>query len=134
MEAVLDRRGFVVLRAGTAEEAIRLVKSATGADIVIVEGPLSGSSSQTEAAAQLHLAAPEVPILMVSSLALDKWPEDDFVRFGEMLSGHIDLLIRPLSQASFMSKAHSLIYTISYVDSKKLFDSASTRRQAIAAA
>ena len=33
MEAVLDRRGFIVLRAGTTEEAINLLKSA-GAPLI----------------------------------------------------------------------------------------------------
>ena len=133
MEAVLDRRGFVVVRASTTEETIRLLKAEAGVDIVIVEAPLSGSTSQTEAAAQIHKSAPEIPLLLVSDLSLDKWSEADYLQFGQLLSGHIDLLVKPLTQASFMSKAHSLIYTISYVDSKKLFDSAGTRRQAIAA-
>lgn len=133
MEAVLDRRGFVVQRAATAEEAIRLLK-ASAVEIVIVETPLSGSTSQTDAAAQIRSSSPEVPILLVSDLALDRRPEDDFLRFGQLVSGHIDLLVRPLTQASFMSKAHSLIYTVTYLDSKKLFASATTRRRALAGA
>ena len=106
MEAVLDRRGFVVLRAATTEEAINLLKSASAPiDLVIVEVPLSGSASQTEAAVEIHLSSLEIPILLVSDLSLDKWPEDDFLRFGQLLSGRIDLLVKPLSQASFMSSS-----------------------------
>jgi response regulator RpfG family c-di-GMP phosphodiesterase len=131
MEAVLDRRGFVVLRAGTTEEAIKLLKSADApVDLVIVEVPLSGSASQTEAAVQIHRSSPEIPILLVSDLSLDKWPEDDFLRFGQFLSGRIDLLVKPLSQASFMSKANALIYTVSYGESKRLFESTAARRLA----
>ena len=77
--------------------------------LVIVEAPLSGSASQTEAAVQIHRSSPEIPILLVSDLSLDKWPEDDFQRFGQLLSGRIDLLVKPLSQASFVSKANALI-------------------------
>ena len=131
MEAVLDRRGFVVLRAGTTEEAINLLKSAGApVDLVIVEVPLSGGVSQTEAAVQIHRSSPEIPILLVSDLSLDKWPEDDFLRFGQLLSGRIDLLVKPLSQASFMSKANALIYTVSYGESKRLFESTAARRLA----
>ena len=131
MEAVLDRRGFVVLRAGTTEEASKLLKSADApVDLVIVEVPLSGSASQTEAAVQIHRSSPEIPILLVSDLSLDKWPEDDFLRFGQFLSGRIDLLVKPLSQASFMSKANALIYTVSYGESKRLFESTAARRLA----
>jgi two-component SAPR family response regulator len=130
MEAVLDRRGFVVLRAGTIEEAIDLLNSAgSPVDLVIVEMPLSGSASQTEAAVQIQRTSPEIPILLVSDLSLDKWPEDDFLRFGQLLSGRIDLLVKPLSQASFMSKVNALIYTVSYGVSKRLFESAAGIRQ-----
>jgi hypothetical protein len=129
MEAVLDRRGFVVLRAGTTEEAINLLQSAGGpVDLVIVEVPLSGSASQTEAAVQIHRSFPEAPLLLVSDLSLDRWPEDDFLQFGQLLSGRIDLLVKPLSQASFMSKANALIYTVSYGESKRLFESTAARR------
>jgi response regulator RpfG family c-di-GMP phosphodiesterase len=131
MDGVLDRRGFAVLRAGTIEEAIKRLKSAEApVDLVIVEVPLSGSDSQTEAAVQIHLSSPEIPILLVSDLALEKWHEDDFLQFGQLLSGRIDLLVKPLSQASFMSKANALIYTISYSESKRLYESAALRRKA----
>jgi two-component SAPR family response regulator len=129
MEAVLDRRGFLVQRAATTEEAIRLLKSGGATvDLVIAEVPLSGSASQTEAAVEIQRSSPEIPILLISDLSLDKWPEDDFKRFGQFLSGRVDLLVKPLSQASFMSKANALIYTITYGDSKRLFESATARR------
>jgi DNA-binding response OmpR family regulator len=132
MEAVLDRRGFLVLRAATAEEAIQLLKSAGApVDLVIAEMPLAGSTSQTEAAVRIQQASPEIPILLISDLPLDKWTEDDFQRFGQLLAGRVDLLVKPLSQASFMSKANALIYTITYGDSKRLFDSAGARRLAV---
>jgi DNA-binding response OmpR family regulator len=129
MEPVLDRRGFLVMRAGTVEGTIVLLK-AGGApvDLVIVEVPLSGSASQTEAAVRIHESSPEVPILLVSKLPLDQWPADDFLRFGQLLSGRIDLLVKPLSQASFMAKVHALIYTISYTNSKRLFESVAATR------
>lgn len=131
MEAVLDRRGFLVLRAGTTEEAIKLLKIAGApVDLAIAEVPLSGSVSQTEAAVRIQQSSPEIPLLLISDLSLDKWPEDDFLRFGQLLSGRIDLLVKPLSQASFMSKANALIYTISYGESKRLFESAGARRLA----
>lgn len=134
MEAVLDRRGFVVLRAGTTDEVIELFKSAgASVDLVIVDVPVGGSTSQTEPAVQIQRSSPETPILLVSDLSLDKWPEDDFQRFGQLLRGRIDLLVKPLSQASFMSKANALIYTISYGESKRLFeDAAAVRRHAVA--
>jgi hypothetical protein len=132
MDAVLDHRGFIVLRAGTIEEAIILLKGAhTPVDLLIVEVPLSGSASQTETAVQIHRSYPEVPILLVSDESLDLWPEADFLSFGQLLSGRIDLLLKPLSQASFMSKVNALIYTITYGESKRLFESSKARRKAV---
>jgi response regulator RpfG family c-di-GMP phosphodiesterase len=132
MEAVLDRRGFVVLRAGTTEEAIVLLKGDAPIDLVIVEVPLNGNASQTDAGIQIHRSSPEIPILLISDLSLDRWPEDDFLRFGQLLSGRIDLLVKPLSQASFMSKVNALIYTVTYGESKRLFEGSAARRQAAA--
>jgi response regulator RpfG family c-di-GMP phosphodiesterase len=55
MEAVLNRRGFLVIRAGSTDEAIKLLKSTDDpVHLMILEVPLSGSASQTEAAAQIH--------------------------------------------------------------------------------
>ena len=131
MEAVLNRRGFRVLRAGTTESAIDLLKNeGHPVDLVIVESPLNNSTSQTEAAVEIYRQCPEIPVLLISDLSLAQWPEDDFQQFGQLLSGRVDLLVKPLAQASFMSKANALIYTISYVDSKRLFDSAVFRRHA----
>jgi DNA-binding response OmpR family regulator len=133
MDPVLDRRGFVVMRAGTTEGTIVLLtRAGAPVDLVIVEVPLSGSASQTEAAVRIHESSPEVPILLVSSLSLDQWPADDFLRFGQLLSGRVDLLVKPLSQASFMAKVHALIYTISYTDSKRLFEGATATREVVA--
>ncbi len=130
MEAVLNRRGFIVLRAGTTAETVDLLKrDAAPVDLVIVEAPLSGSTSQTEAAVQIHRSSPEIPILLISDLSLEKWPNDDFLRFEQLLSGRTDLLVKPLSQASFMSKANALIYVVSYGESKRLFEIATARRQ-----
>ncbi len=133
MEAVLDRRGFTVVRVATVEEAVHASKSDAGVDIVIVETPLNGSSSQMEAAVQLHDSVPEIPLLLVSDLPVEKWSEADYLQFGQLSSGHIDLLVKPLSQASFVAKANSLITTITYLDSKKLFVSAGLRRLAAVA-
>jgi response regulator RpfG family c-di-GMP phosphodiesterase len=134
MESVLNRRGFLILRACTTDEAIRLLGGANApVDLVIVEVPLNGSASQTEAAVQICRSSPEIPVLLVSDLSLDQWPEVDFQQFGQLLSGRIDLLVKPLSQASFMSKANALIYTVSYGESKRLFESTATRRHAVAA-
>jgi response regulator RpfG family c-di-GMP phosphodiesterase len=133
MEPVLDRRGFVVWRAGTIDEAIELLKtSGASVDLVIVEAPLSGSVSQTDAAVRIHRSSPETPILLISDLPLDKWPEDDFLEFGQLLSGRVDLLVKPLSQASFMSKVHALVYTVSYRESKRLFEGAAAKREVVA--
>lgn len=132
MEAGLDRRGFLVHRAGTIEEAILLLRNGViPVDLVIVDLPLSGSPSQTEAGVQIHRSYPEIPILFVSHESLDKWPEDDFQHFGQLLSGRIDLSVKPLSQASFMSKVNALIYTVTYGDSKRLFESIAARRRAV---
>jgi hypothetical protein len=133
MEAVLNRRGFLVLRAGTTEESIDLLtRAGAPVDLFIVEVPLHGSASQTEAAVQICRTSPEIPVLLVSDLSLDKWPEDDFQQFGQLLSGRVDLLVKPLTQASFMSKANALIYTISYGESKRLFESTAARRREVA--
>jgi hypothetical protein len=71
-------------------------------DLAIVEVPLNGSASQTEAAVQICRI-----VLLVSDLSLDKWLEADFQQFGQLLSGRVDLLVKPLSQASFMSKVNA---------------------------
>jgi DNA-binding response OmpR family regulator len=131
MEPVLERRGFTVLRAGNVEEAVGFLKAAgVAVDLVIAEVPLSGSTSQTEPAEPIQRASAEIPILLISDLPLARWPEDDFVRFGQLAAGRVDLLVKPLSQASFMAKANALIYTVSYKESKRLFEIASNLRAA----
>lgn len=132
LQSVLDRRGFVVLRAGTPDEAIKLLTGSASVDLVIAEVPLSGSVSQTDAAVRIHGSSPEIPILLVSSLSLDQWPAEDFQRFGQLLSGRVDLIVKPLSQASFVSKVHALLYTITYTDSRRLFEGATAKRQVAA--
>lgn len=132
IQAVLDRRGFLVLRAGTTEEAINLLKSAgSPLDLVILEVPLTGSASQTEAAVRIHGACPEIPILLVSDLSLDRWPEDDFAEFGKFLGDRVDLLVKPLSQASLMAKVNALIYTVTYRESRRLFENAVSLRHSL---
>lgn len=133
MQPVLERRGLLVMRASTIEGTIVLLTRVEApVHLVIVEVPLSGSASQTEAAIRIHESSPEIPILLVSNRSLDQWPADDFLRFGQLLSGRVDLLVKPLSQASFMAKVHALIYTISYTDSKRLFESAAGTREVVA--
>lgn len=133
MEAVLERRGFLVLRAGSADETIDLLKKpGASIDLVIADVPLGGSASETEAPVKIQQSSPEIPILLISEKSLDKWAEEDFMQFGRLLSGRVDLLVKPLSQASFVSKTNALIYTISYSESKRLFNSAAARRLAAA--
>ena len=129
MEAVLERRGFIVLRTRTIDETLQLMKSgAPPIDLVIAEAPVGDCASQTQAAVQIHRPYPDVPILLVSELSLDKWPDDDFLRFEQLLSGRIDLLVKPLSQASFVAKANALIYMVSYRESRRLFENAAAIR------
>ena len=129
MEAVLERRGFVVLRADTVEEALKLLKGRNPAiDLIIAEAPMGNSASQTQLAVQIHQSSPDIPILLISELSLDKWPDDDFLRFEQLLSGRIDLLVKPLSQASFVAKANALIYMVSYRESRRLFECAAAIR------
>jgi response regulator RpfG family c-di-GMP phosphodiesterase len=105
MEAVMERRGFIVLRARTVEEALKLLESGNPPiDLVIAEAPVGNYPAQTQAAVEVHRCSPDIPILLVSALSLDKWPDDDFLRFEQLLSGRIDLLVKPLSQARLWRK------------------------------
>jgi DNA-binding response OmpR family regulator len=129
MEAVMGRRGYVVYRSATTAEAITLCESTTTpVDLLIAEVPLTGSASQTEPAVKIRRACPDLPILLVSDLPLDRWPEEDFQQFGKLLAGRVDLLPKPLSQASFIAKANSLLYTVSYKESRLLYEEAKSRR------
>lgn len=131
MEAVLERRGFIVQRARTAEEALKFQESGNPPiDLVIAEAPVGNGASQTQAAIQIRRSSPDIPILLVSELSLDKWTDEDFLGFEQLLSGRIDLLVKPLSQASFVAKANALIYTVSYRESRRLFESAAAIRSA----
>jgi len=134
MEAVMQRRSYIVYRSATSVEAIAFCQNkSTPVDLVIAEMPLSGSGSQTEAAAQIRRACPETPLLIVSETPLEQWREEDFKEFEKLLPGRVDLLVKPLSQASFLSKVNSLLYTVTYSDSRKLFAEASSRRSIAAA-
>jgi DNA-binding response OmpR family regulator len=129
MEAVMGRRGYVVYRSATTAEAITLCESTTTPiDLLIAEVPLTGSASQTEPAVRIRRACPDLPILLVSDLPLDRWPEEDFQQFGKLLAGRVDLLLKPLAQASFIAKANSLLYTVSYKESRLLYEEAKSRR------
>ena len=135
MEAVMERRGYVVYQSAATPEAIALCTStSTPIDLLIAEVPLSGSASQTEPALKIRKACPDLPILLVSDLPLDRWPEEDFQQFGKLLAGRVDLLLKPLSQASFIAKVNSLLYTVSYRESRLLFEEAKSKRvEAVAA-
>ena len=129
MEAVMGRRGYVVYRSATTAEAITLCESTTTPiDLLIAEVPLTGSASQTEPAVKIRRACPDLPFLLVSDLPLDRWPEEDFQQFGKLLAGRVDLLPKPLSPASFIAKANSLLYTVSYKESRLLYEEAKSRR------
>ena len=83
---------------------------------------------------KIRKACPDLPILLVSDLSLDRWTEDDFQQFGKLLAGRADLLLKPLSQASFITKVNSLLYTVSYKESRVLYEGARARRgEAVAA-
>jgi DNA-binding response OmpR family regulator len=135
MEAVMERRGYVVYRSATTAEAITLCQNtSTPIDLLIAEVPLSGSVSQTDPAVKIRAACPDMPVLLVSDLPLERWSEEDFRQFGKLLSGRVDLLLKPLSQASFIAKANALLYTVSYTESKRLYEEAKSRRgEAVAA-
>jgi len=135
MEAVMERRGYVVYRSATAAEAITLCQNTSAPiDLVIAEVPLSGSVSETEPAVKIRAACPDIPILLVSELPLERWADEDFRQFGKLLAGRVDLLLKPLSQASFISKVNALLYTVSYTESRRLYEEAKSRRgEAVAA-
>jgi hypothetical protein len=129
MEAVMERRGYIVYRSATIAEAIALCRSSsTPIDLAIVEAPLSGSASQTDASVQIRGSCPEMPILIVSDTPLERWSEEDFNAFRKLLPERIDLLNKPLSQASFIAKVNALLYTVTYAESRKLFEAATIRR------
>ncbi len=129
MEEVMERRSYIVYRCTTLQEAIATCQDkATPVDLAIVDVPLQGSESQTDAAVQIRRACPDMPILLVSGLPLEKWGEDDFRQFGKLLPGRVDLLQKPLTERLFIGKANSMLYTVSYKDSKTLFDAAAGMR------
>ncbi|MES1258708.1 MAG: hypothetical protein ABUS51_09760 [Acidobacteriota bacterium] len=129
MEEVMERRGYIVFRCTTVQEVIAICQNkATLVDLAIADVPLAGSESQTEAAVQIRRACPELPLLLVSNLPLERWAEEDFRQFEKLLPGRIDLLQKPLSERSFIGKANAMLYTISYLDSRKLFDAAASHR------
>ncbi|MGD1069348.1 MAG: hypothetical protein ABSB15_04345 [Bryobacteraceae bacterium] len=135
MEAVMERRGYVVYRSATTAEAITLCESTTTpVDLLIAEVPLTASSSQTEPAIKIRKACPDLPVLLVSDSHLERWPEEDFLQFGKLLTGRVDLLLKPLSQASFLAKVNSLLYTVSYKESRALYEGAKSRRSEALAA
>ena len=115
MEEVMERRNYIVYRCATLPEAIAACQSkAAPVDLAILDVPLKGSESQMDAAVQLQRACPEMPLLLVSDQPLERWPEADFRLFGKLLSGRIDLLRKPLTERSFLAKANSLLYTVTY--------------------
>ena len=125
MEAVLERRSYIVYRSATVAETISICQNKSAPiDLVIVEAPLAGSDSNAEAALQIRRSCPEMPLLLVSDTPLEGWSEADFRCFENLLPVRIDLLCKPLSQGSFIAKANSLLYTVSYLDSRKLFNAA----------
>jgi DNA-binding response OmpR family regulator len=135
MEEVMGRRGYVVYRSATIAEAITLCSNTSApVDLLIAEVPLSGSVSQTEAPVKIRAACADLPLLLVSDLPLVEWASEDFRQFGNLLSGRVDLLRKPLAQASFLAKVNSLLYTVSYTESRRLYEEAKLRRgEAVAA-
>lgn len=129
MEEVMERRNYIVYRCTTLSEAIAACQNKSApVDLTIVDVPLKGSDSQTDAAVQIHRSCPDMPMLLVSDLPLEQWSEADFRQFEKLLPGRIDLLRKPLTERAFLTKANSLLYTVTYLDSRKLFDAAAAAR------
>src|SRR5689334_24392039 len=76
--AILSSKGYHVLEASTAEEAIQAARRhAYPIHLVVADIGLRGATSGTDAALQLAVLHRSVPVLFVTGLPVCDWPEPD---------------------------------------------------------
>ena len=67
----LQEAGYVVIEAGTGEEAIALCNSETSIDVVFTDVNLGGYASGWDVAECFRIARPGVPVVYTSGRSLD---------------------------------------------------------------
>jgi|GEM_PF-3313844 len=124
MEGILQRHGFVIFPVSTVAEAAAIFDSAgTTIDLLIASFPLRGNTTAME----LHESGPDIPMLLLSELPLEQWPEKEFLYFRSLKS-RMDFLRKPLTAGAFISKVNALLYNSSYTAGRKVFEAATALR------
>lgn len=124
MEATLQRHGFAIFRVSTSGEAAALSKRPqVTIDLLIACVDLPGNT----AAVELQESCPDIPMLLLSELPLDRWPEKEF-RYFESSGSRTDFLRKPLTAGTFVSKVKALLYNVTYTAGRDSFKAASALR------
>ncbi|MFW5952046.1 MAG: ATP-binding protein, partial [Gemmatimonadota bacterium] len=100
---VLERRGYRVLQAASAEEALELVAGHDGViDLLVADLVMPGLSGR-ELADRLRDEYPDLSIILISG-----YTEDEVVRHG-ILTGERDFLPTPFTPATLARKVASVL-------------------------
>jgi CheY-like chemotaxis protein len=67
----LENAGYVVIEAGTGEEAIALCNSGTSIDMLITDINLGGAASGWDVAESFRMVRPDVPVIYTSGKSID---------------------------------------------------------------
>jgi DNA-binding response OmpR family regulator len=108
LQYVLDRDGYAVLDAASAEEAFeRFDENDAELDLVIVDVSL-GSSSGIRVAIDLRALLPNLRIIITSGFPESMWPEADLTEFYLLLSQSVTVLPKPFTPDVLLDTVHRL--------------------------
>jgi two-component system sensor histidine kinase ChiS len=107
---MLDEAGYVVLRAASGEECLRIA-IAELPEIILLDVQLPGmDGNATAASLAQHPKARNIPIIMMTGLM------EEADRIKALKAGAVDFLTKPLSPESLMAKVGSLARLKAYHD------------------
>jgi two-component system, cell cycle sensor histidine kinase and response regulator CckA len=105
-QEVLEREGYAVMSAGTAEEALQLARSHPGpVQLLLTDVILRGRTDGIDLAAQLTKERPEIKVLFMSGYS------DALTSSGRRFDPHLVLLEKPFSPASLCAKVSEVLST-----------------------
>jgi two-component system, cell cycle sensor histidine kinase and response regulator CckA len=102
MSRILERNGYRVLEAESAEDALRVVSAFTGTFDLLVSDVVMGEKSGRDLATELRANNAHLPVLLVSGTANRKI-------LADLISGASDFLAKPFKPSDLVDRVHDLL-------------------------
>jgi CheY-like chemotaxis protein len=102
MSRILERNGYRVVEAESAEDALRVVSAFTGTFDLLVSDVVMGEKSGRDLATELRANNAHLPVLLVSGTANRKI-------LADLISGASDFLAKPFKPSDLVDRVHDLL-------------------------